>query len=438
MPANAVKTLSGRSYLEAVRSFKTDPLHTMRALRAAFGDLVYFPWPLRTLLVFHPDDIGAVMIQNAVRMQKGTQSKHLRIAVGNGVFTSEGKSWRHKRRILGVIFQTKALGRYGDTVQQCVDAHIKEWPLERDWDIGAGVAGLVFDVAGRLFFGGIAPEFAADVQKAAQLMGQVIFHRLSSPWPWPLAIPTPQHRRFIDARRSIDSLVYELIRRRRADPKLAAEDGVLGRLLADEHGLSDKDVRDEAVTLLIAGFETTTAMIIWTLYLLGQNLMVKQQVEDSVRGAGSLPLVGEGSLLEAVLKESMRLFPPSPIVSRQNLEPVQLGDRVWPVGTNFVMSQALTHRDPRFWADAESFKPARFLAGAEPLPKNAYFPFSLGPRQCVGEQIALREGLIVVGNLLRRFDVDLAAQELRPICEIILHPDRPLLGSLVRRPASAH
>lgn len=414
--------------LRSLMAFRSDPLAAMEAMRARHGDLVYFGGPLRSLFVFHPDDIKTVVFQHAEHMIKGAQSHHLKAATGDGVFTSEGRDWREKRRLIGGIFTTRVLQQYAQTMQGLVDDHMARWPVAARFDLGEAVAHLAFAISGELFFGGIADGRAAAIKDAAECMGAIIFQRIATPFPLPLTLPLPSHRRFIAAKRRIDELVYELIRERRASPSERPD--VLTKLLSSDKNLSEKQVRDEAVTLLIAGFETSSTMIAWTLHLLGLHAEHRQRLALMARNEAADGSAAVEALTRATLKESLRLFPPSPIISRQNKRPVELAGETLPIGTNFVMSQYIAHRDARFWTEPERFLPERFLDEAREPPPYSYFPFSLGPRRCIGEELALSEGVIILKTLFKRFEVEIEPVERLPVCEVILHPDRPIMASL--------
>jgi cytochrome P450 len=232
-------------------------------------------------------------------------------------------------------------------------------------------------------------------------------------------VPTPAHQRFRAHKKRVDDLVYELIKRRRTAPEAKAD--FLGRILAADRSLTDEEIRDEALTVMIAGFETSSTMILWTLHLLARHPQAVARLK-------------EAGYLRAALRESLRLYPPSPLLSRRSTAPLNLGGRTFPAGTNLVMSSYMTQRDPRFWPLPEEFRPERFLD--EAAPKHAYFPFSMGPRRCIGEEVALAEGEAVIGALYDEFEIDTEASERQPVCGVILHPDRTLTATLRARAAT--
>jgi len=406
----------------------------MLAMQAGHGDLVYFPWPIKTLLVFHPEDIKDVMLHHAQRMVKGRQTRHLQAVVGNGVFTSEGKAWREQRRTIANVFMPKQVAAYRPTIRACAAEQMRSWPTAQPFDLGEAIGRMAFDVSGQLFFGGVDPALASAIKEACEQMGRIVFRRISSAFPLPLAVPTRENRRFAAYKRRVDDLVHGVIRDRRTEAGCAQD--FLGRILADAASiarpLTDAQIRDEVVTLMIAGFETSSVMIIWTLHLLAQHPEYLTRLQEELKTVDDPADLGSDSLLRAVLKESLRLFPPSPLISRQNIEPITLGGVSLPAGTNFVMSQYVTHRDERFWEKASEFMPERFWR--QDVPKFAYFPFSMGPRRCVGEDLATTEALIIIGTLIKSGGLGMEARERRAACEVILRPHEPLMATISHHP----
>ena len=415
---DSIHRMTGLKYLRAVNGFRRDPLAAMTEMRDQHGDLVHFHSPFRTVFAFHPDDIRDVLLKYAGQTVKGSQSNHLKAVIGDGVFTSEGQAWRDKRRIIGNVFSSKTIALYRDTVLECAERHVASWPINVDFDLTEAIGNLTFDMAGRLFFGGIDPSEAPIIKGIVESSGKLLFEKIGSLLPIPYWMPTAKHRRFKAGMRRLDALIYRLIAERRA----AKSENVnfLDRLLSEEASLPDSLIRDEAVTLMIAGFETTSTMLNWTLHLLGLNPTYQEQ------------LVNDPEKARAVLKESMRLFPPSPIISRQATAPLKLSGGTIAAGTNIVISQYVTHRDPRFWERPELFRPERFLVDEE-TNKYAFFPFSQGPRRCIGEELAYIEATAVLEVMLRRFHVHIEAVDRRPICEIILHSDRAVRARLELR-----
>jgi cytochrome P450 len=225
------------------------------------------------------------------------------------------------------------------------------------------------------------------------------------------SLPTPRNRRILKAKARLDDTIYRMIAERRAKP--GGRD-LLSMLLEAQHedgsaGMTDEQVRDEAMTIFLAGHETTAVALTWTLYLLSQHPEADARLReelDRVLG-GRLPTVQDVPKLaytRQVFAEGMRLFPPAWVLGRRAEEDVQVGEWGIPRGSVVVMSQWVAHRDPRWWRDPEAFDPARFAPGADDArPKYAYFPFGGGPRVCIGEPFAWMEGVLLLAVLCQRW-----------------------------------
>jgi cytochrome P450 len=390
----------------------------MTEMRNLHGDLIYFHRPIHTFFAFHPNDIRDVLLKYASQTIKGAQSNHLRAVIGEGIFTSEGQVWRDKRRLIGKLFNANILTQYRATVIECAERHMSSWPTDVDFDLSNAIGNLTFEIAGRLFFGGIDAAEAPVIKEIVEFAGTLLFEKIGSLLNVPYWIPTAKHRRFIFGMRRLDKLIYRLIAERRSSG--IEHFDYLGRLLSDVASLSDSQIRDEAVTVMIAGFETISTMMNWTIHLLGLHPSYQEVIRHNPEFATSF------------LKESMRLYPPSPIISRQTTTPIELSGVSIAAGTNIVMSQYITHRDPRFWVQPEKFRPERFEGGEE-IHKYAFFPFSQGPRRCIGEELAYIEATTILEVLLRRFHLQIDAIDRLPVCEIIMRPDRAVRARLVER-----
>ena len=286
--------------------FRRDPLGTMGALQAEYGDLIRFAWPVRTILIFHPDDIRDALNKFAPVMVKGRQAKELKGVTGNGLFTSEGTEWRTARRLIGNLFSASHVRGYTPTIETAVREHVARWPRRAPFDFTRAIKLCAFDIAGRLLFGGIDASTAPDVQGDVEFLGAALFRRIGSAFPLPLWLPTREHRRFRRATAAIDAIVYRCIADRRRSSTV--HEDFLGRLLGGGTSLSDRQIRDEAVTLMVAGFETTATMTIWTLHLLSRHPEILRHLTIEAQGAASpTELMKPQSLIVRVLRESLRL-----------------------------------------------------------------------------------------------------------------------------------
>jgi cytochrome P450 len=257
---------------------------------------------------------------------------------------------------------------------------------------------------------------------------------MNSP-PWhPRWLPTPANRRFAAAKRLLDRVVLEIIEARRRHPGESGRDDLLATLLAaqDEEtglGMTDAQLKDEVLTLLLAGHDTVGAALGWTWYLLGQHLDVQERVFDEVHGrlGGRSPTPADLPglpLTRAVFEEALRLYPPAPGLPREAIGPDEIAGFAIPRKAIVVLSQHVLHRHPAYWEEPERFDPTRFLPGrGAGRPKFAYFPFGGGPRSCVGNHFALMEGTLVLATIAQRFRVELVpGQAIEPDTTFTLRP----------------
>jgi cytochrome P450 len=237
--------------------------------------------------------------------------------------------------------------------------------------------------------------------------------RYRSPIRIPEAWPTPKSKRALREREFLDSLVYRIIEERRAQENSNHRNDLLSLLMSamDEDGtqMTPTQLRDETMTLFLAGHETTAQALAWTWYLLSQNPAAETRLHGELRGVlkGRSPEPGDLRnlpYLDALLHEVLRLYPPAYITARTSIEPCQIGGYDFPAGSTILMSQWVMHRDSRFYDEPQAFRPERWLDGlADRLPAGAYFPFGDGPRRCIGQNFAMLEAAIVIGTLAQRF-----------------------------------
>lgn len=405
--------------------FRDDPLALFVEGRG-MGDIVRMRVANRYLnMVYHPDAVHQVLVsnhQNYVKQTRGYQQ--LRRILGNGLVTSEGDFWKRQRRIAQPAFNHRRLGGFADTMVKATN------DLAATWDVAAA-NGAVVDVAesmNRLALR-IAGEtlFSLDISGEANSIGLALGDMLGGflktiTNPLRNYLPLPSTFRYHRARRELDRVVYDIIRRRRADdPNGENQSDLLGMFMAardeDGTGMSDEQLRDEVLTMLLAGHETTANTLAWTFVHLSDQPEVLSRLQtevDSVMPGGNFSLERYPQLTytEQVIKESMRLTPPVWVESRMAVaDDVLCGHHV-PAGSFVFMSQYAMHRHPKYWIDADRFNPDRFGPGAhltpsgEPRPRGAYFPFSDGQRKCIGEHFANMEARILLSMLVRRFSFE--------------------------------
>jgi len=381
--------------------------------------------------VNRPDLVERVLVSDRDSYRKATQTQEdLGDLLGQGLLLSEGELWERQRERIQPAFYMDRIADYADTITAQVDAAADDWSGAGTVDVEDEMKALTLRILVKSIFGseidyeglGIR-ETVGDLQEPGQPAKQPVA-RMVPRW-----VPIPMWRRY---RRGIDHLegVIETFvdaRRGEADE----HDDLLSTLLAatdaDGEGMSERLLRDELMTFLFAGHETTATALTFTWYLLSQRPEVERRLVaelDEVLGDrpatfGDLP---DLEYTERVLQEAMRLYPPVPQITRETTEPVTLGEYSIPAGATVSPSQWAIHRDGRCWDDPMAFRPERF-AGEDDRPAFAYFPFGGGPRRCIGQQFAMVEGKLILATLARRYHL-----------ELVSDPDVDLSVSITTRP----
>jgi len=418
-------------------AFRPDPLtYYMTAFRT-FGDLVGFhAGPFRTLLVVHPDHIKHVLQDNNHNYEKGVVIATLKVLIGEGLFTSEGDFWRRQRRLAQPAFHRQRLAGFATTMTDATRVMLDRWEgVARDGgtlDVAAEMTRLTLGIVGRTLFSRNLDDAADEVGRT---LGEVLARmneRAMRFLPSPLWWPTPSNRRLARGIRALDRVVFDIIeRRRRTD---TPHEDLLDMLLRarDEdtgEGMTDRQLRDEVMTFVLAGHETTAVALSWTWYLLARHPSIAETLRAEVATAlgNRTPTIEDLPRLQyarMIVEEAMRLYPPVWGFFRQALGPDTLGEHRIPKGTVLIISPYVTHRHPRFWDDPERFDPGRFAPDrARERPRFAYMPFSGGPRLCIGNEFALMEAQLAVAMTMQRYRLELpAGARVEPESRVTLRP----------------
>ncbi|BDI30080.1 cytochrome P450 [Capsulimonas corticalis] len=398
----------------SARLYRRDPIHFLRSLTHDYGDIVSFqigPQPM--LLVNHPDLIRDVLVTHAKQFHKGRGLQRAKRLLGDGLLTSEGPYHLRQRRMMQPAFHRQRIAEYGLVMASEAERAAQWWRDGDTVDVAEEMMRLTLGIVGKTLFGADVENEAAEISSA---LGEAIqlFHLLMLPFADVLArLPLPQVRRFNAARARLDAVIYRMIaEHRRTDDDRG---DLLSMLLAardeDEDGarMTDEQVRDEAMTIFLAGHETTANALSWTWYLLSEHPEAEAALHAELAGAlgGRIPNIADLPALpytRKVLAESMRLYPPAWVIGRRAVTPYAIGEYTIPPGTVFLVSQSVTHHDARFYQDPERFDPTRWTPEFEAaLPKFAYYPFGGGPRVCIGEQFAWMELILVLAALAQRW-----------------------------------
>ena len=418
--------------------FMADPIGFLTRLKAAEGDVVRFQLgKLPFYLVSHPDAIKDVLVTQGANFTRGRALARAKVLLGEGLLTSEGDFHKRQRRLVQPAFHRQRFAAYGEAMVAEADRFASRWRDGARIEMDQDMAHLTLSVVGRTLFGADVAATAGEVDRAlADILDAARYSRLPVRIETLARLPLPGIRRFFAARDRLDELVYQLIAERRAS---GVDHGdLLSMLLAaqdeegDGGGMTDTAVRDEAMTLFLAGHETMANALSWVWYLLAKHPEAEARLHAELDAvlAGRLPTAADMPALpytRMLLSEAMRLYPPVWVIGRRALADCVIGATPVPAGAYVLLSQYLTHRDARFWDDPLAFRPERWAEGAPDRPKFAYFPFGGGARTCIGEHFAWMEGILTLATLAPRWRARLAPghrEALKPM--IVLRPKHGL------------
>lgn len=390
-----------------------DRLGMMTSAAAEYGDASRLPVGHKALYFFnHPDYVKHILADNSDNYEKGIGLVHARRALGDGLLTSEGELWRKQRKVIQPAFQTKRVAGQTGVIADEAAKFIKRLRAQ----VGQGpvnlvteLTGLTLGVLGRSLLDADLATFDSIGESFAAVQDQAMFE-LATLSAVPMWIPLAKQLRFRQARRDLQRIVDELVARRRED--LGDREDVLSRLIVSAGAEADPRVgqqrlRDELVTLLLAGHETTASTLSWTLYLVDTDRDVSERLHAEAVDVLGSDLPGYEHLhrlryTTMVVQEAMRLYPPVWLLPRRSIGQDGIGPYDVPAGADVVVSPYTLHRHPKFWSRPERFDPERFAPSSTvDRPRYAYIPFGAGPRVCVGSSLGMMEAVLVVAMLAR-------------------------------------
>ncbi len=398
-------------------SFRRDPLTFLRTLAQKHGDVVRFRiGALDAFLINDPDLIREVLVTQDRHFSKGPGLRVAERLLGQGLLTSEGDFHRRQRRLAQPAFHRQRIAGYAETIAEYAGEWPSRWHDGQSMDVAQEMGGLALRITAKTLFD---TEVLEEIRTVSEALTESL--RLYTLATLPFAAQVEPYlpfltRRFNQARTNLDAVVYRMIAERRASGEDRGDLLSMLLLACDEEGegadgsrMTDLQLRDEAMTLLLAGHETTANALAWTWHLLAQSPEAEAQLHaevDEVLG-GRLPSYDDVARLpytRQVVAESMRCYPPAWIVVRRALEECPLGGFTIPAGALVFTSQWVTHHDPRHYPDPFRFDPSRWAPEATARrPKFAYYPFGGGSRLCIGEQFAWLESILAVATLAARW-----------------------------------
>jgi cytochrome P450 len=408
-----------------------NPLEYFTKLALEYGDIAGMRiLNFRSIFINHPDTIEEVLVTNSRKYTKGKVLRANRHVFGEGLLTSEGEFWLRQRRLAQPAFHRARIASYAATMVEYAQRMLKGWRDGEEHDAHQEMMRLTLQIVGKTLFDADVERDAQEVGKSLELLLEIgaNFRRTIFVPHW---LPTPTNLRVKREVAQIEKILYRIIAERRASGRDAGD--LLSMLLSaqDEDGsrMTDRQLRDEAITLFLAGHETTASTLSWTWWLLAQNPAVEAKLHaelDAVLGdrAPSLSDLPRLSYTGHIITESLRLYPAAWGIARLVIEDHEVAGYPVKKGMGVAMAQWVVHRDPRWYDAPEEFRPERWEDDLlKRLPRFAYFPFGGGPRQCIGNTFALMEAALILATIAQKFRLRMVANHpVVPLASITLRP----------------
>jgi cytochrome P450 len=414
-----------------MREYGADPIGSMRRWRDLHGDFVpirFGPFPAH--MAYGPAEIQEVLVDHAADFRKSFGTRMLIPLLGNGLLTAEGDEWLRHRRLASPAFHRERVESYGRTMARYAQDSVDSWTDGEVLDLHDEMTSLTLRIVARTLFDNDVTTRIAEVASLGTWIQDFYYLRFASlRFLIPTWLPTPGNRQLARATRRLDDVVYGIIRERR--PGEDRGDLLSMLLMArDEQGagMSERQVRDEVMTLLLAGHETTALALSWAFLLLNRDPETRERLEAELAavlgdGPASPDDVPALPFTQAVVNETLRLYPPAYVTGREAIRDTTIGGVRIPKRHIVLISMYTTHRDPRFFTEPDAFRPERWLDGLEKrLPRGAFIPFGMGSRKCVGASFAMMEATLLLATIARRWRFELAPGEVGTHPSITLRP----------------
>ncbi|MBA2404447.1 MAG: cytochrome P450 [Bdellovibrionales bacterium] len=402
------KEIPGPKGLELLKlgmMFQNDPLSTYDYIHRTYGDVVWCPWPNRNVVfLFHPDDLKRVMKDNQSNYTKSSEYSHMKPLLGEGLLTSDGEKWKNQRKIMAKEFHPPRIEEYFPQISKRIQSTLQELDQQQNktFDVTGPLSKLTFQIAGEIFFGANVAQFSHEAREALENETIRMNKRMRRAFNIPFGIPTPENCKGKKSVATLDNIVSSIMESGESENSF----NVLRKLMNQTPALEKNVIRDEVMTLLLAGHETTSNSLTWTLMYLCQHpewqVKLQNELKDLGKSAAELSLSDMTVLktFRSVIQEAIRLMPPIPAIGRKTIKSDILGGHE--VGPNVSVSffPIVTHRDPRFWEEPMTFKPERFMDRKDRKDDFTYFPFARGARACIGEELAMVESILILAHFV--------------------------------------
>jgi cytochrome P450 len=432
-----------RPFLGNLPDFAKDLLGFFEHCAREYGEVSSMRLGPRTaFLLTNPDHIEIVLVARHRDFVKHSFFwRHVRAVFGTGLLTSEGDEWLRQRRLEQPAFHRDRIAAYAEVMVAYTERILRRWHDGETRDVHRDMMGLTMEIVAKVLFDADVEGDVARVGSAFDHAVAEVAARFRRPIFIPDWLPIPGNVRYMRAVRKLDAVVYRFIAEHR--DRDSNGDDLLSMLMrvrdADGSALSEKQLRDEAVTLLLAGHETTALTLTWTWVLLARHDDVERRLHDEIDAVlgGRPPTVNDVPRLrvcEHIIMESMRLYPPAYTIGREAVRDVEIGGWHVPAGTTLFVSPWLMHRDTRWFDEPQAFRPDRWDGDfADKLPRFAYMPFGGGPRICIGNRFAMMEAVLLLATIAQRVRFSLAGPMPKHAPTVTLRPDGPVRMTLKDR-----
>lgn len=431
---------TGQTMLGSFGAIRKNPLAYLDSIWRSYGDVVQFPVPKPpSYLVNDPEGVRSVLVANARNYGKSTiQYSALSLVTGEGLLSADTAEWKRQRPMVQPAFHRETLTSIVAHVAAAAERIIDDWnalPEGSVIDIDGTIMNAALEVVGHALFGSDLSADADVLTNATLDALDVVIARARVPISPPAWVPTPGNRKLSNSVAALDGAVHSMLDARgiREMPQDMLDLLITGR---DDEGnsLTETEIRDQIVTFIVAGHETVASALTWTFALLAENPEVMRALQaeaDAVLGGKAAQFADYQRLpyARAVIDETLRLYPPAWLITRNSLGDDVLGGYEVPQGSLLIMSPWLLHRHPEVWVNPDRFDPQRFIDGA--VDRSAFIPFGAGPRQCIGRDFAYVEAVLLLSSLVAHFDLEYPAGRQRPPA-VPLVTMRPLGGLHLR------
>lgn len=438
----------GHRLIGSLLDVRRDRIKFITQVSKEYGDLVGFRMGWRRLyLLSHPDHARHIFFDNPTNYRKGIGQIEAKPLLGKGLLTSEGDLWARQRQLLQTAFHSQRLAHFSDTMVSLTQAMLKRWKeyaeTGQPLDVAQEMVRLTLNILGSTLFhfnfSSIGETFSSDLN----VLTDWVMLRLTSIIRIPLYIPTTRNLHARKALQRLDRIARLIIQgsqQQRTDKHGDLISLLLNKPDADQQGLDEKQIRDEVMTFLLSGHETTAAAISWTLYLLAQHPEAWERLRDEVEKvlAGAAPSqfeLQQLSYTRMVIEESLRLYPPVWLIPRQAIADDEISGYKIPANSNILFSVYSLHRHPNFWPNPERFDPERFTTEkASARAYCSYLPFGAGPRSCLGGRFGMMEATIILAMIAQKYHLNLVSDHsVKPEASLTLHPRPGLLMKILKR-----